>query len=217
MKLYNANLSVWASRCRLVLYAKGLDAEILAPPGGISSDEYKTINPTGKIPALEVDGQILPESEVICAYLEEISPEPSLMPEDPMDRAHMRLLNQYANLYVNPAWYALIPYLNDPSSQREELATGLADLIAALALVDGQLGEGPYALGSQLTQADCALVPSIFCAFANLRMFKQQAALNGLNKLTAWWSAVQNNEACARVISEMETALQEYARSLQAG
>ena len=212
MKLYNANLSVWASRCRLVLYAKGLDAEILAPPGGLGSDEYKKINPTGRIPALEVDGHVLPESEVICAYLEDICP--SLLPEDPMDRAHMRLLSQFANLYVNPAWYALIPHLADPSSEQEELATKLEALIAALALVDGWLRKGPYAMGSQFTQADCALVPSIFCALANIRMFKQEAALADLSNLTAWWSTVGEHEACAKVIGEMEVALQEYAKSL---
>ncbi len=75
MKLYQTDLSPFASRCRIQIYAKGIEGiECCPPPGGISSDEYKTHNPTGKMPALEVDGHVLSESEVICEYLEDRYP-----------------------------------------------------------------------------------------------------------------------------------------------
>ena len=56
MKLYQGNLSPFASRVRMQVYAKGLDGkgiEICAAPGGSGSAEFKALNPTGKIPALE--------------------------------------------------------------------------------------------------------------------------------------------------------------------
>ena len=51
MKLYQGNLSPFASRVRMQVYAKGLDGkqiEIVAPPGGTGSVEYKALVPTGK-------------------------------------------------------------------------------------------------------------------------------------------------------------------------
>ena len=51
MKLYNVYGSPIAARCRIQIYAKELDVEIVEPPGGVSSPEYKAINPTGKVPA----------------------------------------------------------------------------------------------------------------------------------------------------------------------
>ena len=103
MKLYDLALSPFAARVRLQVYAKGLAVERLEPPGGLASDAYKKINPTGKVPALELeDGSVLPESSVIAEYLEDRFPEPSLRPADPATRARMRLLVHLCDLYVVP-------------------------------------------------------------------------------------------------------------------
>ena len=85
MKLYQADLSPFASRVRIQLYAKQLDVPFADPPGGLSSDEYKKINPTGRVPALEVDGTVIPESTVIFEYLEDRFPEPSLQPAEALE------------------------------------------------------------------------------------------------------------------------------------
>ena len=72
MKMYNLGLSNFAGKCRIVMYEKGLNVEFLDAPGGPNSEDYKKINPTGKIPALETDdGQLIAESEVINEYLED--------------------------------------------------------------------------------------------------------------------------------------------------
>jgi len=72
MTLYQADLSPYAARVRIQLSTKGIEEKVrlVLPPGGMSSDEYKQINPTGKIPALQIGDAILSESATICEFLE---------------------------------------------------------------------------------------------------------------------------------------------------
>jgi glutathione S-transferase len=66
MKLYNADLSPYCARVRIQLKAKNLDAEIA---DATKFEKFTDFNPIGKIPAMDVDGETLPESQVICDYL----------------------------------------------------------------------------------------------------------------------------------------------------
>ncbi len=81
MKLYQSFLSNYATKNRIAIYDKGLTVEFVDPPGGLHSPEYQKINPLDKIPCLEVDGVIIPESEIIAEYLEEKFPEKPLLPK----------------------------------------------------------------------------------------------------------------------------------------
>ena len=86
MKLYQTNLSPFPTRVRLLLYAKNIAMEIVEPSGihdAQPKGSYLDINPLGRVPALQLDdGRVLPESEVICEYLEDTFPEPSLIVQD---------------------------------------------------------------------------------------------------------------------------------------
>ena len=88
MKLYNLDLSNFASKTRIALYEKGVAFEKVNPPGGMGSADYKKINPVGKVPSLQLDnGQVIAESEVINEYLEDKYPEKPLLPKDAEGRA----------------------------------------------------------------------------------------------------------------------------------
>ena len=64
------------------------------------SDWFKAINPRGQVPALEDGGRIVTESTVICEYLEDAHPTAvSLRPEDPYDRAQMRVWTKWVDEY----------------------------------------------------------------------------------------------------------------------
>src|SRR5215469_9433119 len=112
MKLYGMNLSNFATKSRIVAYEKGANTEILTPPGGMKSPEYLKINPLGKIPTLDADGTIIPESEVINEYLEEKFPSPPLLPRNQEARAKVRLLPRFHDLYRDPPLRALFAQLN---------------------------------------------------------------------------------------------------------
>jgi glutathione S-transferase len=120
MKLFNADLSPYSARVRIALYAKGLPVEIVSPPGGTGSAEFKRLNPTGKVPALEDGGGVVVESEVICEYLDDRYPLPALRPADPLARARMRALSRFADLYLSPPLTALFGQM-DPTTRDAKL------------------------------------------------------------------------------------------------
>lgn len=85
--LYDAARCPYCARVRIVLAEKGIPYE---PVELDLSDRPAWIydkNPSGKVPVLEEDTLVLPESEVIMEYLEERFPEPALLPSDPAARA----------------------------------------------------------------------------------------------------------------------------------
>ena len=127
MKLYNVNLSNFATKSRLVIYEKGLNIEMVPiPGGGLKSAEYAKINPLGKTPALDADGLLIPESEVINEYLEDKYPTPALMPKSPEGRAKVRIITRFHDLYLEPPLRALFGQLN-PKTRDEKLVGEKAD------------------------------------------------------------------------------------------
>jgi glutathione S-transferase len=208
LKLYNSDLSPFASRCRIQIYAKGLDVAVVDPPGGAGTDAFKAINPTGKIPALEVDGVILPESEVICEFLEDRFPEPPLRPAGDLDRARMRLLAELCDAYVVPSLTTLFrqfpPYERDPATA----SSCVAEVETGLDRIEAFMGKGPYAVDGRLTLADCSLAPALFFVVRLLPALGARNPLESRPKLQAWWNAVREDESVKRVMSEMRAALQ---------
>ena len=97
-KLYNAPQSTCSQRVRFVLNTKQLpydDVRLNLQAGDQLKPDYLKLNPNGVVPTLDHDGQIVIDSTVITEYLDEVVPEHSFTPEDPVKRAHMRALMHY--------------------------------------------------------------------------------------------------------------------------
>lgn len=221
MKLYQGNLSPFAARVRMQVYAKSLEGkeiEILSPPGGTGSVEYKSINPTGKIPALDTGTRVLPESEVICEYLEDRFPTPALRPESADDRAQVRLLSRFVDLYLYPRMSPLYGQLDPRTRDAALVAEGMRSLDDGLALAerllcDGGYHGGAFAVGGRLSLADCALVTGFFFANAILPMLGRTPAFKGFDILAGYYAAASAGEVAQRVIGEMQIALTEMMES----
>src|SRR6202167_268746 len=163
MKLYNTNLSNFATKSRLVIYEKGLNIEMARIPGGdLHSAEYAQINPLGKIPALDADGLLIPESEVINEYLEDKYPTPPLLPKSPEGRAKVRIITRFHDLYLDPPLRALFGQMNPKTRDEKVVAEKVADLTNRLGQLDTMLADRGYACGADFTLADCALAPTMF-------------------------------------------------------
>lgn len=109
--------------------------------------------PAGRVPVLEDDGWVLPESAVICEYLEERYPEPPLLPADPGERAVVRLLVFRFDDLGKP-YYAF--------RRGEEGAS--ARLHGSLAELGAMLETMPYLTGRVFGLADVAYVPWVIRA-----------------------------------------------------
>jgi len=207
MKLYNMYLSNFATKSRLVIYDKGLDIEIAPIPGGdLHSAEYAKVNPLGKTPALDVDGLLIPESEVINEYLEDKFPTPPLLPKSPEGRAKVRIMTRFHDLYLEPPLRALF-YQMDPNTRDEKIVgEKVAEFKSRLDQLEKMLADRGFACGADFTLADCALAPTMFLA-TNLMPLFGVLPLDGHPKLAAWWTYVQSRPSVKKGLGEMAEAL----------
>jgi glutathione S-transferase len=209
MKLYNANLSPYASRVRIAIYAKNLPIEIVAPPGGLGSAEYKKISPLGKVPALEVDGRLVVESEVINEFLEDRFPTPALRPADPLARAHMRLLSRFADLYLSPSLTVIFGQMNPATRDAKLVGEKLAELGTRLDELESLVVAGPYAAGSSLSLADCTLAPLFFFLTRLVPAVGGKNPLEGRPKLAQVCETLGKHPAVVKVTEEQTAAMVE--------
>jgi glutathione S-transferase len=94
--LYQFDISPFCDKIRRILNVKGRpytlhEVRIAEAP------RLKSISPTGKFPAIDVDGQVIVDSTEIAHFLESKFPAPALMPKDPREAALVHLLEDWAD------------------------------------------------------------------------------------------------------------------------
>ncbi len=148
LTLYDAPRCPYCARVRIALAEKAVEYEVVEIDLADRPAWIYEKNPTGRVPVLEEDGWVLPESAVIMEYLEERYPEPPLLPADPADRARARLAIFRHDELASP-YYAL--------RRGEEGARERLD--AELARLDAVLAGRPWLGGREYGLADIAYAP----------------------------------------------------------
>jgi len=176
MKLYSYFRSSAAYRARIALNLKGLDYEIvpihLVKDGGQHKRaDYRAINPQMRVPALRLpNGDVLIQSLAIIEYLEEIAPNPPLLPADPVTRARARAIALIVACDIHPLNNSgTLAYMRG-QLQQQELAVNAWYahwIMTGLEVIEAMIAPGPYAFGGQVTVADLCIVPQL----ANARRF----------------------------------------------
>jgi glutathione S-transferase len=111
--LYNAPPSTCSQRVRFVLNAKELpfgEVKLDLLAGDQLRPDYLKLNPNGVVPTLDHDGSIVIDSSVIIEYLDEVAPQASFTPQDPVARARMRALMRFID--EMPAAAVRVPTFN---------------------------------------------------------------------------------------------------------
>ena len=175
LTLYDAPRCPYCARVRIVLAEKDVPYEPVVIDLADRPPWIYQKNPSGKVPILEDDDWILPESAVIAEYLEERFPDPSLLPADAGERALARLLVFRFDDFSDP-YYAL---------RRGE--DGAAEAFAAeLAHLDGLLEHMPYLTGRSYGLTDIDYVPWVIRArdMLGLSLVEYPALAEWLARLT---------------------------------
>jgi glutathione S-transferase len=105
IELYHHGSSVCAAKVRLVLADKGVEWQghyIDILKGDQFSAAYMQLNPKAVVPTLVHDGHVILESAVICEYLDEVFTDPPLKPNDPRERAEMRVWTKAVDEFLHP-------------------------------------------------------------------------------------------------------------------
>lgn len=173
VKLYSYFRSSAAYRVRIALNLKGITPEyafihLLKNGGEQHSEAFKDINPQELIPALIHDGHTIAQSLAIIEYLDEVQPEPPLLPKTPATRARVRQLAYAIACDIHPVNnLRVLQYLRDTHGLTEEdrarwqrhwIAAGFAAIETLLA---GSGETGRYCHGDTPTLADLCLIPQM--------------------------------------------------------
>jgi maleylacetoacetate isomerase len=174
MKLYNYSRSSASYRARIAANLKGLNYEYVSIDlmrAGSRTPAYEALNPQGRVPALEDNGIVIPQSLAICEYLEETHPHPPLLPSDPAGRARVRAIALAVACEIHPigggrAQAYLGKVLNASEEQRAEW--GRHWIIEGFRAIETMLKSSPatgrFCHGDRPTLADVFLVPQVYNA-----------------------------------------------------
>ena len=161
--LYDAIPSSNSDRVKIALHEKGLAYERVTLDLAKKEQkrpEFLKLNPYGKVPVINDNGQILFESCIINEYLDEQYPNPPLMPKDPYLRGRGRVLVDYALNYLHEPYWALRGEMLKKESERniavmEEKRHVLRNLLQYL---EEALGDKSYFLG-EISLTDIDVLP----------------------------------------------------------
>lgn len=200
--LYSLPNSFYSARCRAVVYGKGIDVAVQAPPGGLGSETFRSISPLGKVPALTTPSGVLVESQIICEYLEERHPAPAFLPSGAWPRARNLLLCRYVDLYLAPPFTPIWRRLR------------AADLRGGLTVEERTTVRHRFAEYEALftasrhsdrtSLADCAVVPVLFLYRELFELCGEEDPLASCPGIAARFETVRDEPALARVLGEME-------------
>jgi len=171
MKLYTYFRSSAAYRVRIALNLKGMPYEMVSihlTKDAQHSPEFRTINPQMRVPALELSsGEVLTQSLAIIEYLDDIQPEPSLLPADALDRAKVRAVAQMVACDIHPLnnLVALRYLKRELKHEQAEIDAWYHHwVIEGFTAIEAMIAPAPYACGAHVTLADVCLVPQVFNA-----------------------------------------------------
>jgi glutathione S-transferase len=214
IQLFSAKACPFAHRTRLVLAEKGVpfdlhEIDLLKKPAN-----FLAVSAYGKVPAIEHDGVHLYESAVINEYLDEVFPEPRLLPRSAAQRAQARIWIDYANTRFVQAHGALLRAENVAAelSAREALTE-------ALAFVEREgFGKhsrsGPYFFGESISLVDLTLYPW-FERLPALAHYRNYSLSPELTRLAKWREAVAAREAVKAHRNPAEYYIERYSRFVQ--
>ncbi len=209
IQLYFAKASTFSQRTRVVLVEKGVDFTPIEIDLQNKPDGYTQISRYGKVPAIKYGDVEIYESSIINEYLDEVFPEPALLPREPAAKAIARIWIDYANTRLVPAFNK---FLRGKDSQEQE--QGRKEFTEALLYIEQEgLGKGDYLLGDQFSLVDISFYPW-FERLPVLEHFRKFTLPAETPRLQTWWNLVRDRSSIQAVENPVDFYLQRFAKVL---
>lgn len=204
--LYGFDGSTYVRTVRMVLADKGIEYDqvpvnVLA--GEPRQPEHLKRHPFGKVPVLDIDGLRIRETDAICRYLEDVAPEPQLVPGDARGRARMNeaigLIDSYGyGALVGVAGYHLFPdFIGGQNEAARERA--IADSQKLLALLMESRSRAKWLAGDKATLADYFLGPIMFY----VALTPDADSIMSVAGVKDWWEVMQAHETFAATAPDL--------------
>lgn len=156
MKLYSNSTDPFSHRCRIVLFEKGMDFEVVDVDLTNKPEDLSTLSPYSDYPVLVERDLILTDANIINEYIDERFPHPQLMPPDPVMRARARLfLKDFeSQLFIN---------MSDLESQDAEVSESARKKVTDILMqISPILGKQAYILHEEYSMLDVAIAPLLW-------------------------------------------------------
>tara|TARA_B110000003_G_scaffold16073_1_gene15941 strand:- start:621 stop:1217 length:597 start_codon:yes stop_codon:yes gene_type:complete len=156
MKLYSNSTDPFSHRCRIVLFEKGMDFEVVDVDLTNKPEDLSTLSPYSDYPVLVERDLILTDANIINEYIDERFPHPQLMPPDPVMRARARLfLKDFeSQLFIN---------MSDLESEDAEVSESARKKVTDILMqISPILGKQAYLLHEEYSMLDVAIAPLLW-------------------------------------------------------
>ena len=155
MRLYSGTTCPYSHRCRIVLYEKGMDFDVIDVDQISRAEDIAVINPYNKVPVLVERDLILYEANIINEYIDERFPHPQLMPPDPVMRGRARLfLHRFEQ-----ELYSQVDAIEQGGKVAEKARAAIRDNLTQISQI---LTKQKFLLGDEFSMLDVAIAPLLW-------------------------------------------------------
>jgi RNA polymerase-associated protein len=156
MRLYSGTSCPYSHRCRIVLFEKGMDFEVIDVDLMNKSEDVAAINPYGKVPVLVERDLVLYEANIINEYIDERFPHPQLMPPDPVMRGRARL---FLHRFEQEIYSQVDAIENGVPKVADKARAIVRDNLTQLSQI---LATQKFLLGDEFSMLDVAIAPMLW-------------------------------------------------------
>ena len=156
MKLYSNSVDPFSHRCRIVLFEKGMDFEVIDVDFNNKSEDLNVLSPYADAPVLVERDLVLTDANIINEYIDERFPHPQLMPPDPVMRARARL---FLRDFENQLFVHMKDLESGDKSKKDQARKMITE---TLIQVNPILNKQPYLLYEEYSMLDVAMAPLLW-------------------------------------------------------
>lgn len=206
MKLYGALLSPFVRKVAVVLAEKGLSYTPARGGPGSTDPEFLAVSPFAKIPVLDDDGFILPDSTAIVVYLDAQYPDPALIPDDPKARGQAMWFDEFGDTIFAVTGLKILfnrlvgPKLLGRPGDEATALEGEAELPRIFEYIESVIPADGWLVGGMFSIADIT-VASMLCTLTyvghgpNAAAYPKTAAWHARVTARPSWQDVAGREA----------------------